>query len=159
MTPRVNYMEQSPVLVKKYTDFTLASEKARIEHAIVELVCIRASQINGCAFCVDMHVKRAKIAGERELRIHHLPVWRESSLFVPRERAALAWTEALTHLDRDGVPEDIYNRVRTQYSEKELADLTFVIMSINGWNRVNAAFTPVPGSCDEAWGLDKAGLQ
>ena len=158
MTQRVNYMEQSPELLQKYLDFTHATEKAGIEHNIVELVCIRASQINGCAFCVDMHVKRAKIAGERELRIHHLPVWRESTLFAPRERAALAWTEALTHLNRDGVPEDVYNRVRTQYSEKELSDLTFVVMAINGWNRANVAFTPVPGGFDKAWGLDKAGL-
>ena len=119
---------------------------------------IRASQINGCAFCVDMHVKEATIRGERPLRLHHVAIWRESELFEPRERAALAWTEALTTLPPGGVPQEIYDRVRTQYSEKELSDLTFCVMAINAWNRVSIAFTSVPGSMDKAWGLDKANL-
>lgn len=158
MSQRINYMEQSPELFKKFMDFSNAIDKSGIEANIIELVSIRASQINACAFCVDMHVKHARLHGERELRIHHLPVWRESTLFAPRERAALAWTEALTQLDRHGVPDEVYERVRTQYSEKELSDLTFLVMAINGWNRVNIAFQIVPGSHDKAWGLDKAGL-
>jgi alkylhydroperoxidase family enzyme len=105
-----------------------------------------------------MHVKEAKIHGERELRIHHLAAWRESTLFVPRERAALAWAEVLTKLPEQGVPDEIFERVRTQFSEKELSDLTYDIMAINAWNRANVAFRTVPGSADTAWGLDKANL-
>ena len=96
--------------------------------------------------------------GERELRLHHLAIWRESTLFAPRERAALAWTEALTRLPEHGVSDDIYERVRTQFSEKELSDLTFEVTAINGWNRANVAFRTVPGSADKAFGLDKANL-
>jgi alkylhydroperoxidase family enzyme len=106
-----------------------------------------------------MHIKQAKIHGERELRLHHIAAWRESTLFIPRERAALAWTEVLTRIPDQGVPDDIYERVRTQLSEKEISDLTFLVMSINAWNRLNVAFKTVPGSSDIAFGLDKAGLQ
>jgi AhpD family alkylhydroperoxidase len=159
MTQRINYMQQSPELFKKYLDFSMALKSSAIETSIQDLVEIRASQLNGCGFCVDMHVKQAKIHGERELRVHHLPIWRESTLFSPRERAALAWTEALTKLGGHGVPDDIYERVRTQLSEKELSDLTFLVMAINGWNRVSIGFQVVPGSADKVYGLDKAGLQ
>jgi alkylhydroperoxidase family enzyme len=105
-----------------------------------------------------MHVKQAKMHGERELRLHHVAAWRESTLFSPRERAALAWTEALTKLPDHGVPDDVYDRVRTQLSEKEISDLTFAVMTINAWNRLNVGFKTVPGSSDAALGLDKAGL-
>jgi alkylhydroperoxidase family enzyme len=105
-----------------------------------------------------MHVKQARLHGERELRLHHLPIWRESTLFAPRERAALAWTEALTRLPEPGVPDDLYDRVRNELSEKELSDLSFAVMAINAWNRVNVAFRTVPGAQDKAFGLDKAGL-
>ena len=105
-----------------------------------------------------MHVKQATIAGESELRLHHVAIWRESTLFVPRERAALAWTEALTKLPEGGVPDELYERVRGQFSEKELSDLTFSVMAINAWNRVGIAFKSVPGSADKSYGLDKAGL-
>jgi alkylhydroperoxidase family enzyme len=114
--------------------------------------------MNGCGFCLDMHVKEAKIHGERELRLYHIPIWRESTLFSPRERAALAWTEILTKMPEHGVPDDTYDRVRGQFSEKELSDLTFSVMAINAWNRVNVAFQTVPGSADKAYGLTKAGL-
>lgn len=106
-----------------------------------------------------MHIKQAKIHGERELRLHHVAIWRESTLFTPRERAALAWTEAVTQLSAQGVPDEIYERVCTQYSEKELSDLTFLVGAINTWNRLNVAFRTVPGSSDKAFGLDKAGLE
>jgi alkylhydroperoxidase family enzyme len=105
-----------------------------------------------------MHVKQAKIHGETELRLYHVAIWRESNLFIPRERAALAWTEALTKLPEGGVPDEIYERVRGQLSEKEISDLTFVVMAINAWNRVNVGFKTVPGAADKAYGLDKAGL-
>jgi AhpD family alkylhydroperoxidase len=158
MTQRINYMQQSPELFKKYLEFSMATKGSAIEETIQHLIEIRASQINGCGFCVDMHVKQATIHGERPLRLHHLAIWRESTLFSPRERAALAWTEALTTLGAHGVPDDVYDKVRTQLSEKELSDLTFSVMAINGWNRVNIGFRGVPGSHDKAFGLDKAGL-
>lgn len=158
MTQRINYIQQSPELFRKYMEFSNQLKESVIEESIRDLVSMRASQINGCGFCVDMHVKEARMHGERELRIHHLPIWRESTLFSPRERAALAWTEALTELNAYGVADDIYERVRTQFSEKELSDLTFDVMAINGWNRANIAFRTVPGSADKAFGLDKANL-
>ncbi|MFM0309128.1 carboxymuconolactone decarboxylase family protein [Paraburkholderia sp. RL17-383-BIF-A] len=158
MTQRINYIQQSPELFKKFLEFSNQLRDSAIEQSIRDLVSTRASQINGCGFCVDMHVKEARLHGERELRLHHLAVWRESTLFAPRERAALAWTEALTKLAELGVPDDIYERVRTQFSEKELSDLTYEIMSINAWNRANVAFRTVPGSADKVFGLDKANL-
>ena len=158
MTQRIEYQKQSPELFKKFLEFSMAVKHSTIEESIHDLVNIRASQINGCAFCLDMHVKEATIHGERPLRLHHLAIWRESTLFDPRERAALAWTEILTQLPAQGVPDSVYDRVRTQLSEKELSDLTFVVMSINAWNRVNVAFQAVPGTYDKELGLDKSGL-
>jgi AhpD family alkylhydroperoxidase len=158
MTQRINYPKQSPELFKKFVEFSMALKHSSIEEPIHDLVNIRASQINGCAFCVDMHVKEATIHGERPLRLHHIAIWRESPLFSPRERAAFAWTEILTHLPAEGVPDDVYEHVRTQLSEKELSDLTFLVMAINGWNRVSVGFHTVPGSADKAFGLDKSGL-
>ena len=158
MTQRLNYSELSPTLFKKFLDFSMAMHDSSIEAPLRTLVEIRASQLNGCAFCLDMHVKQAKIQGERELRLHHVAIWRESPLFSPRERAALAWTEVLTRIPEHGVPDELYENVRAQLSEKELSDLTFEIMAINGWNRANAAFRATPGALDKLYGLDKAGL-
>jgi AhpD family alkylhydroperoxidase len=159
MTQRINYMQQSPEFTKKMMEFSNAEKESDIEEQILHLVHIRASQMNGCGFCVDMHVKQAKILGESELRLYHLPIWRESTLFAPRERAALAWTEILTKLPEHGVPDEVYDRVRGQFSEKELSDLSFSIMAINAWNRINVGFRTVPGSADAAFGLTKAGLK
>ena len=158
MTQRIDYQKQSPELFKKFVEFSLALKHTAIEESIRDLVDIRASQINGCAFCLDMHVKEATMHGERPLRLHHLATWRESTLFSPRERAALAWTEILTQIPALGVPDEVYERVRTQLSEKELSDLTFMVMSINAWNRVNVGFRVVPGTYDKAFGVDKSGL-
>ncbi|MBB4234325.1 carboxymuconolactone decarboxylase family protein [Rhizobium esperanzae] len=158
MTQRLNYAQQSPELFKKFMEFSMALKSSVIDEKLQALVEIRASQINGCGFCLDMHVKQAKIHGESELRIYHVAIWRESNLFIPRERAALAWTEALTKLPEGGVPDEIYEQVRGQLSEKEISDLTFVVMAINAWNRVNVGFKTVPGTADKAYGLDKAGL-
>ncbi|MGJ7040277.1 AhpD family alkylhydroperoxidase [Shinella sp. BE166] len=158
MTQRLNYAQQSPELFKKISDLSMALAGSVIEQKIRDLVNIRASQMNGCAFCLDMHVKEAKIHGESELRVHHVAIWRESTLFIPRERAALAWTEALTKLPEGGIPDELYERVRGQLSEKEISDLTFAIMAINAWNRASIAFKSVPGSADKLYGLDKAGL-
>lgn len=156
---RVNFMEQSPELVKKLQDFGMAiANSGDIEPGLSHLVDIRASQMNGCAFCLDMHVKKAKLHGERELRLYHVAIWRESLLFTPKERAALAWTEALTQIAPTGISDEFYTEVREQFSEKELSTLTFRVMSINAWNRLNVAFRTRPGAHDKAFGLDKAGL-
>ncbi|EFV76581.1 AhpD family Alkylhydroperoxidase like protein [Bacillus sp. 2_A_57_CT2] len=158
MTQRINYMQQSPEFVNKMMALSNAEKESSIEEKIRHLVHIRASQMNGCGFCLDMHIKEARIHGERELRLYHIPIWRESTLFSPRERAALEWTEILTKLPAHGVPDYIYDSVREQLSEKELSDLTFSIMAINAWNRISIAFKNVPGSADTAFGLTKAGL-
>ncbi|ODN70232.1 Carboxymuconolactone decarboxylase family protein [Methylobrevis pamukkalensis] len=129
-----------------------------IEAKLRHLVDLRVSQINGCAFCVDMHTKQARIAGERELRLHHVAIWRDSPLFDARERAALEWAETLTTLPPHGVPDEIYDRVRQHLADRELSDLTFVVMAINAWNRVSVGFRSVPGSRDAQYGLTKAGL-
>src|SRR6478735_10146515 len=121
MTQRIAYPQQSPELFKKYQEFSRALREAGIDQKIYDLVDIRASQLNGCAFCLDMHVKQAKLHGESELRLHHVSIWRESGLFSPRERAALAWTEALTRLAPTGVSDADYAEAREQFSEKELS--------------------------------------
>ena len=158
MTQRIDYVQQSPELFKAYLAFSQAVRGSAIDATLRNLVQIRASQMNGCAFCLDMHVKEAKIHGERELRLHHVVIWRESPLFSERERAALEWTEALTRLSDHGVPDAIYDEVRKVLSEKEISDLSFAVMAINGWNRLSCSVRAVPGSADAAYGLDKAGL-
>lgn len=155
LQPRLDPGAIAPALFKKYLDFALAST---LDEGLALLVDIRASQLNGCAFCLDMHVKQARMAGERELRLHHVAIWRESPLFNPRERAALAWTELLTRLDSEGVTDADYRQVRDHLDEASLVELTFRVMAINGWNRLNIAFRRIPGSLDRQYGLDKAGL-
>jgi AhpD family alkylhydroperoxidase len=159
MAQRIDYQKQSPELFNKLVALNMQIGKSGLEETLNYLVEIRASQINGCSFCLDMHIKQAVIHGERPLRLHHIAAWRESPLFSPRERAALAWTEVLTQLPPHGVSDDIYAQVREQFSEKELTDLTYAVMTINAWNRINVAFTSVPGTADKAYGLDKAGLE
>lgn len=158
MHQRLDYFVTSEKFFKKYLEFNNLVHEDPTLKEFADLVTVRASQLNACAFCVDMHVKEAKIHGERELRLHHLAIWRESNLFTPRERAALTWTEALTHLHPHGVSDEIYAAVRQELSEKELSDLGFLIITINGWNRLCVAFQTTPGSYDAAFGLDKAGL-
>ena len=158
MSHRIDYQQQSPELFRKLAAVNMAVNQSSIEKTTRHLVDIRASQLNGCAFCLDMHVKEAVIDGERPLRLYHVPAWRESTLFNDRERAALLWTETLTRLPPHGVPDDVYALVREQFSEKELTDLTYAVMTVNAWNRINVAFRGIPGALDKAYGLDKAGL-
>jgi AhpD family alkylhydroperoxidase len=158
MTQRIDYQKQAPELFNKLAALNMAINKSSIEETINHLVEIRASQMNGCTFCLDMHIKQATIGGERPLRIHHLAAWRESTLFSPRERAALARTEALTRLPPLGVSDEVYEQVRNEFSEKEITDLSYAVMAINAWNRINIAFRATPGTADKAYGLDKAGL-
>lgn len=159
MEQRLDFYAASPELAAKLTELSLLLLKAgSIERGLIDLTNIRASLMNGCAFCIDMHVKEAKIHGERELRIHHVSVWRESSLFTDRERAALEWTEAVTRLPEHGVPDEVYARVREHLSEKEISDLTFAVATINTWNRLAISTRKEPGSADAYFGLNKAGL-
>jgi AhpD family alkylhydroperoxidase len=149
---RLSYAQQSPELVKKLFEFSSAiTNSGHLEPALALLVDIRASQMNGCAFCLDMHVKEAKLHGERELRLYHIAIWRESPLFNPQERAALAWTEALTHIAPTGISDELYAEMLEQFSEQELSTLTFRVMSINAWNRANVAFRTTPGAHDKAF--------
>lgn len=141
------------------TERELPMRAAMLSKGLKELVTIRASQLNGCAFCLDMHVKEAKINGERYLRVHHIAIWHDSPLFDERERAALEWAELLTRLPAHGISDADYERVRRHFSEAQLAALTFLIVAINGWNRLGVKFKAEPGSLDKAYGLDKAGLE
>jgi AhpD family alkylhydroperoxidase len=132
--------------------------ESTLGRTLLDLVNLRASQLNGCAFCIDMHVKEARLHGERDLRVYHLPVWRESTLFSAKEKAALEWTEVVTKLPEHGIPDENFQRVRENFSDKEMSELTFAIGLINAWNRLSISFKAVPGSADKAFGLDKAGL-
>jgi AhpD family alkylhydroperoxidase len=117
-----------------------------LEHSLIELVKLRASYINGCAYCVDMHSKDALAAGETEQRIIAVPVWRETPFFTPRERAALAFAETVTLIGRDGVPDDVYEATRAHFSEAEMVDLTMAVATINVWNRLAITFRSDVGS-------------
>lgn len=157
--PRLNHAALSSELFKKLADVNLTlARRGHVDAALLHLVDIRASQLNGCSFCLDMHSKQARLHGERELRLYHLAAWRESPLFNARERAALAWTEALTRLPPEGISDALYAEVREQFDEAALSDLTYQVMLINAWNRAGVAFRTLPGSLDKAYGLDKAGL-
>lgn len=121
-----------------------------LEPALLDLIDLRASQINGCAFCVDMHTKDARARGETEQRLYGVSVWRDTPYFSDRERAALAWTEAVTELSRDHVPDEVYEAVRPHFTEKELVDLTMAIIAINSWNRLNVALRREAGGYQPA---------
>ncbi len=115
-------------------------DQSKIDHKLLELVKIRASQINGCAYCLDMHTKDAIAIGESEQRLHLLAAWQEASFYSPRERAALAWCESLTQISQSGVPDKIYDEVKSLFSDKEIAELTLTIIAINSWNRLAVGF-------------------
>jgi AhpD family alkylhydroperoxidase len=127
--------------------FTLSREvEASLEPPLFELVKIRASQMNGCAYCIDMHTKDARLAGETEQRLYALNAWRETPFFTDRERAALEWTEAVTRVGETHVPDEIHARVAAQFNEPELVALTFAVVVINGWNRLAISFRAPAGS-------------
>ena len=121
-----------------------------LEHSLQELVKMRASQINGCAYCLDMHSKDARAAGETEQRLYMLDAWRESSVYTDRERAALEWTEAVTRVSEGHVPDSVYDVVRQHFSEEELVNLTLAVVAINGWNRLMISFRVEAGSYQPA---------
>jgi AhpD family alkylhydroperoxidase len=117
-----------------------------LEHPLLELVKTRASQINGCAYCIDMHTKDARAAGETEQRLYALSAWRETPFYSDRERAALEWTEALKLISENDVPDELFEAVREHFSEEEIVNLSLAVITINGWNRLAIPFRSVPGS-------------
>jgi AhpD family alkylhydroperoxidase len=122
-------------------------DSGRLEHELVQLVLMRVSQINGCAFCLDMHSKDARAAGETEQRLHLLPAWRETTLYSEREQVALAWAEELTELESHAAVSDaLYERARQVFDEDALVDLTLLVVAINGWNRINVAARTIGGN-------------
>ena len=129
---------------------TFIRKQSKLEPALIELIKMRASQINGCAYCLDMHSKDARAAGETEQRLYALNAWRETPFFTDRERAALAWTEAVTLVAQTHVPDEVYKEARAQFSEEELVNLTMAVVAINGWNRLAIAFRAVPGEYQPA---------
>ena len=146
MEPRLNY----PAIAPEPLKLMYAVEKylggSGLERKLLELVKIRASQINGCAYCLDMHTQDARAEGETERRIYALSAWRETPFYTDRERAALAWTEAVTRVSDGGVSDALYEEARRHFDEKELADLTWAVAAINAWNRVAISFRSVPGT-------------
>ena len=146
MQPRLDFLKVSPDALNAMRGLETCIARGRIERPLIELVKMRASQINGCAYCLDMHSKDARAAGESEQRLYTLDAWRETPFFSPRERAALAWTETLTQVAETHVPDAAYEAARTEFSEQELVDLTLAIVTINAWNRIAIGFRAVPGS-------------
>ena len=147
MTPRVDPTHYAKSkLVSALLALQREVETSGLEHSLIELVKIRASQINGCAYCLDMHTKDARALGETEQRIYTLNAWRETPFFNDRERAALEWTEALTLISTSHAADEIYDRVRVHFEERELVALTFAIMAINSWNRLAIALRAPVGT-------------
>lgn len=145
MKERMDYGSAAPGLMKAMNALQTFADTSSLEKSLLELIRIRASQINGCAYCLDMHTKDARAAGETEQRIYTLSAWRETPFFTDRERAALEWTEALTLIASSHITDELFDRVRQHFTEKELAELSGAIIMINGWNRLAIPFRDVPG--------------
>lgn len=144
--PRIAYHQASPRAVRPLADLEEYVRNCGLEPGLIELVKLRASQINGCAYCIDMHTKDARDRGETEQRLYALAVWEETSFYSARERAALAWTEAVTQVASSRVPDPVYELVSKHFTEKEIIDLTMAIIAINSWNRLAISFRAVPGT-------------
>jgi AhpD family alkylhydroperoxidase len=130
-------------------------DSSGLEESLLDLIDCRASQLNGCAYCLDMHTKDARELGETEQRLYMLPAWRESPFYTERERAALSWTEAVTLVSDSHVPDEVYQEVRKQFSAKEIVDLTLAIVAINGWNRLNVSFRTIAGGYEPRSKVEK----
>ena len=146
MNARLPYSTKSPAGYRAYIALNQFVEQCGLEHSLLELVKMRASQINACAFCLDMHSIDARALGETEQRLYLLDAWREAPFYSDRERAALAWTEAVTLVSETHVPDEVYDEARRFFSEEELVNLTWAIVTINGWNRMAIAFRSQPGN-------------
>jgi AhpD family alkylhydroperoxidase len=150
MEPRINYAKVAPDVFEAMLGLMNYLRKSGLDESLLNLLCLRASQINGCAYCLDMHWKDLRAAGETEQRLYGLDAWEESPYYSDRERAALAWTEAVTNIREGHVSDEVYEHVRKYFTEKELADLTLAITAINGWNRLNIAARTVAGTYQPA---------
>lgn len=137
---RLEYAKLAPEGYRAMKAFSDYANNCGLEHSLLELVKTRASQINGCAFCLDMHSQDARAAGETEQRLYLLGAWREAPFYTPRERAALAWTEAVTLVSESHVPDEVFEEARKNFNDKELVDLTWAVAAINAWNRVSVGF-------------------
>ncbi len=146
MKPRIEYRKVAPGAMAAMSGLERYLDECGLEPSLLDLVKLRASQINGCAYCIDMHTKDARARGESEQRLYALSAWRETPFYTERERAALAWTETLTLVTDGHAPDEVYESVRRQFAEKELTDLTLAIVAINGWNRFAIGFRAVPGT-------------
>jgi AhpD family alkylhydroperoxidase len=146
MEPRINHRKVAPGAVKAMLGLENYLHKSGLDEHLLNLVNLRVSQINGCAYCIDMHSKDLRAARETEQRLYELDAWRETPFYSEREQAALAWAEAVTRVTDGHVPDSVFTQARDQFSEQELADLTLAIVAINSWNRLNIAFRTVPGS-------------
>ena len=145
MKARIDLMHVNPGVMQAMLGLERQVRQAGFDHKLLDLVRMRASQINRCAYCLDMHSKDTRANGETEQRLYGLEAWRETPYYSARERAALEWTEAVTLVADTGVPDDVYERAREQFSEEELVHLTLAVVAINGWNRLNVAARTVPG--------------
>lgn len=145
MKARFTYVKAAPGVFKAMLGLGRYLHECGLEQSLLTLVDLRASQINGCAYCIDMHWKDLRASGETEQRLYSLDAWRESPFYSDRERAALEWTEALTLITDGHVPDEVYENVRQHFNEKELSDLTLAVVTINGWNRLNISARTVPG--------------
>jgi AhpD family alkylhydroperoxidase len=154
MKARIDLMHVNPGIFQAMFGLERQVRHAGFDEKLIDLVRMRASQINGCAYCLDMHSKDARAKGETEQRLYSLDAWRETPYYSDRERAALEWTDALTLVSQNHVPDDVYERARAQFSEDELAHLSLAVVAINGWNRLNIAARTVPGGY-VAGSLDK----
>jgi AhpD family alkylhydroperoxidase len=150
MQARINYVKVAPGAYKAMSGLEEYVDASGLEAQLLHLIKMRASQINGCAYCIDMHSKDLRAIGETEQRIYSLDAWRECPYYTDRERAALAWTEAVTLITSGHVPDQVYEEAKAQFSEKELADLTLAIAAINAWNRLAIAGRAVPGAYQPA---------
>lgn len=142
--PRLDWVKVAPAAMRAQFGVERFAREGGLEHSLLHLVKMRASIMNGCAYCVDMHSKDARHAGETEQRLYAIAVWREAPFFTPRERAALAWTEALTDLS-GGVPDAAWDEARAQFGEEEMVALTMAVVAINGWNRLAVGFRSAVG--------------
>ncbi len=145
MQPRIDGAKVSPGAFRAMLGLEKYIHGCGLEQSLLELVRMRASQINGCAYCLDMHAKDARAAGETEQRLYLLDAWREAPFYTARERAALAWTEALTLIADNHAPDEVYAATREFFSEQELVNLTLAIVAINGWNRISIGFRTTVG--------------
>jgi AhpD family alkylhydroperoxidase len=146
MKARIDLMHVNSGIMQAMFGLERQVRQAGFDQKLLDLVRMRASQINGCAYCLDMHSKDTRAKGETEQRLYGLEAWRETPYYSARERAALEWTEALTLVAETHVPDDVYERVRQQFSEDELTHLSLAVVAINGWNRLNVAARTVPGN-------------